>query len=169
MTATTGPVRSTAESSMSADASRPMTVAPWAASSCSALGREVTRHNTACSMAPADARNIAADRGADECSGHSTALEPKATALRITAPKFADLESRRARRTASRIGCRAAIARGGANGDLGHGPLVAHAVRAAIELGAAGEGDRHPLIASKPRQRLELRMLAFFDDDTLDA
>ena len=53
-----------------------------------ASGNEATRQSAACSIAPAEARNIAGERGAEACSGHMIAVAPSATELRTIAPKF---------------------------------------------------------------------------------
>ena len=53
-----------------------------------ARGSAPTRHRSACSTAPAEARNVAGESGAAWCSGQMTAVAPSATAERMTAPKF---------------------------------------------------------------------------------
>src|SRR4051794_29559159 len=49
-----------------------------------------------------------------------------------------------------------------------HRSLMANTARAVIELGAGCAHHRGALIAREPHQRFELRLIAFFDDDSFD-
>ena len=100
MTSAVRPVSGTASIVSVPFMSSPTTSTPAAFNLASASGSEGTRQSVACSTAPADARNIAADSGADRCSGHTTAVAPSATLDLTIAPKFCGSAARRARRRA---------------------------------------------------------------------
>ena len=108
-------------------------------------------------MAPAEARNVAAESGAVRCSGHTTAVAPIATAERTTAPKFCGSCTSSSATTSACLAELDLVERQDAKlRREGDGPLMTHATREPVELRARQSFDAGAVVARKAGERLEL-------------
>ncbi len=148
---------STASMAQGPSMSRPTRSTPRSRILSSALVSEATRHSVACSIPPAEARNMAGVRGADRCSGQTTAVAPMATDERTTAPKFCGslnfIESDDQRRRSHRKVIERHERKFGSERDC---TLVPHATRHAVELCPSHAFHPDALIARVSCKRLNL-------------